>query len=125
MPPQATANFFSEDQSTVILPLTLEPSLESKEMRTVLEEITEIVEKNTDLTLNITGPAGIAVDSLNLFSRADIVLLLSTVGIILILLVVIYRSPLLALIPLIAAAFVYEVVNQVLGLMGASRIGYK
>ena len=64
MPPQATANFFSKDQSTVILPLTLEPSLESKEMRTVLEEITEIVEKNTDLTLNITGPAGIAVDSL-------------------------------------------------------------
>ena len=46
-------------------------------------------------------------------------MLLSTVGIILILLVVIYRSPLLALIPLIAAAFVYEVVNQVLGLMGA------
>ncbi|MEH7176958.1 MMPL family transporter [Neobacillus vireti] len=122
MPPQATANFFSEDQSTVILPLTLDPSLESKEMRTVLEEVTEIVEKNTDLTLNITGPAGIAVDSLNLFSRADIVLLLSTVGIILILLVVIYRSPLLALIPLIAAAFVYEVVNQVLGLMGAAGL---
>ena len=122
MPPQATASFFSKDQSTVILPLTLEPSLESKEMRTVLEEITEIVEKNTDLTLNITGPAGIAVDSLNLFSRADIVLLLSTVGIILILLVVIYRSPLLALIPLIAAAFVYEVVNQVLGLMGAAGL---
>ncbi|MDR7078557.1 RND superfamily putative drug exporter [Neobacillus niacini] len=122
MPPQATVSFFSEDQTTLILPLTLEPSLESKEMRTVLEEITEIVKKNTDLTLNITGPAGIAVDSLNLFSRADIVLLLSTVGIILILLVVIYRSPLLALIPLIAAAFVYEVVNQVLGLMGASGL---
>lgn len=122
MPPQATVSFFSEDQTTLILPLTLEPSLESKEMRTVLEEITEIVKKKTDLTLNITGPAGIAVDSLNLFSRADIVLLLSTVGIILILLVVIYRSPLLALIPLIAAAFVYEVVNQVLGLMGASGL---
>jgi putative drug exporter of the RND superfamily len=122
MPPQATTNFFSEDQTTLILPLTLEPSLESKEMRTVLEKITKIVEKNTDLTLNITGPAGIAVDSLNLFSRADIVLLLSTVGIILILLIVIYRSPLLALIPLIAAVFVYEVVNQVLGLMGAAGL---
>ena len=30
---------------------------------------------------SVTGPAGIAVDTLNLFSRADIVLLLSTVGI--------------------------------------------
>lgn len=62
------------------------------------------------------------MDTLNLFSRADIVLLLSTVGLILILLIVIYRSPLLALIPLLAAAFVYEVVNQTLGIMGKSGL---
>ena len=71
---------------------------------------------------SVTGPAGIAVDTLNLFSRADIVLLLSTVGIILILLIVIYRSPLLALIPLLATAFVYEVVYQTLGLMGKAGL---
>ena len=70
----------------------------------------------------VTGPAGIAVDTLNLFSRADIVLLLSTVGIVLVLLIVIYRSPLLALIPLLATAFVYEVVNQTLGLMGKAGL---
>ena len=71
---------------------------------------------------SVTGPAGIAVDTLNLFSRADIVLLLSTVGIVLILLIVIYRSPLLALIPLLATAFVYLVVNQTLGLMGKAGL---
>ncbi len=122
MPPQATANFFSKDQSTLILPITFESSLESKELRTQQEKISEIVKKDTELTLYITGPAGIAVDSLNLFSRADLVLLFSTVGLILILLIVIYRSPLLALIPLIAAAFVYQVVNQVLGLMGMAGL---
>lgn len=122
MPPQATASFFSEDQTTLILPLTFEPTLESKEMRTSQEKISEIVKDSTDLTLNITGPAGIAVDSLNLFSRADVVLILSTVGLILVLLVVIYRSPLLALIPLLAAGFVYEVVNQTLGLMGKAGL---
>jgi putative drug exporter of the RND superfamily len=122
MPPQATANFFAKDQSTLILPITFESSLESKELRTRQEEISEIVKKETNLTLYITGPAGIAVDSLNLFSRADFVLLFSTVGLILILLIVIYRSPLLAFIPLIAAAFVYEVVNQVLGLMGKAGL---
>ena len=73
-------------------------------------------------TLYVTGPAGIAVDSLNLFSRADLVLIMSTVGLILILLIVIYRSPLLALIPLLAATFVYEVVNQTLGLMGKAGL---
>lgn len=122
LPPQATANFFSEDKSTVILPLTFEPDFESKEMRTSQEKISEIVKDSTDLTLNITGPAGIAVDSLNLFSRADVVLLLSTVGLILMLLIVIYRSPLLALIPLLAAVFVYEVVNQIVGLMGKAGL---
>ncbi|MEH7250941.1 MMPL family transporter [Neobacillus niacini] len=122
MPPQATVNFFSEDKSTLILPLTFESSLESKELRTQQEKISEIVSKDTELTLYITGPAGIAVDSLNLFSRADLVLLFSTVGLILVLLIVIYRSPLLALIPLIAAAFVYQVVNQVLGLMGMAGL---
>lgn len=122
MPPQAIVNFFSKDQSTLILPITFDSSLESKEIRSAQEEINEIVEKNTDLTLFTTGPAGIAVDSLNLFSRADFVLLFSTVGLILILLIVIYRSPLLALIPLLAASFVYEVVNQVLGLFGMAGL---
>lgn len=122
LPPQATANFFSEDKSTLILPLTFEPEFDSKKMRTSQEKISEIVKEKTDLALNITGPAGIAVDSLNLFSRADVVLLLSTVGLILILLIVIYRSPLLALIPLLAAVFVYEVVNQIVGLMGKAGL---
>lgn len=122
LPPQATESFFSEDMSTVILPVTFEAAFEAKEMRTSQEKMLEMAEESTNLTLTITGPAGIAVDALDLFSRADVVLLLSTVGLILVLLIVIYRSPLLALIPLLAAAFVYEVVNQVLGLMGKAGL---
>ncbi|WP_391558607.1 MMPL family transporter [Robertmurraya sp.] len=122
LPPQATESFFSEDKSTVILPVTFEADFEAKEMRASQEKMMEITEESTDLTLTITGPAGISVDALDLFSRADVVLLLSTVGLILVLLIVIYRSPLLALIPLLAAAFVYEVVNQVLGLMGKAGL---
>src|SRR5699024_11288830 len=79
-------------------------------------------EHTADRELFITGPAGIAVDSLNLFSRADLVLLLSTIGIILLLLILIYRSPFLAFIPLLAAVFVYGVVNQILGLLGKAGV---
>ncbi|WP_442598778.1 MMPL family transporter [Neobacillus sp. D3-1R] len=122
LPPQATAGFFSEDGKTAVIPLSFDSALETKELRTGLEQLQKLTDKSTNLTLKITGPAGIAVDSLNLFSRADIVLLLSTVGLILILLIVIYRSPLLAFIPLLAAAFVYEVVNQTLGLMGKAGL---
>jgi putative drug exporter of the RND superfamily len=122
MPPHVAANFISKDQTTVIIPLTFESSLENKEIRSSLEKVYDLSAKTTDYSLYITGPAGIGVDTLNLFSRADLVLLFSTVGLILILLIVIYRSPLLALIPLLAAAFVYEVVNQILGLMGKAGV---
>ncbi|QFF97774.1 MMPL family transporter [Psychrobacillus glaciei] len=118
LPPQALAGFFSEDKETAVIPLSFEPSLDTKDLEAGIEKVKTIVQDQTKMTVYMTGPAGIAVDTLNLFSRADIVLLLSTVGIVLILLIVIYRSPLLALIPLIATAFVYEVVNQILGLFG-------
>ncbi|SMO76168.1 MMPL family transporter [Melghirimyces algeriensis] len=118
LPPQAQVDFISEDKRTVMIPLIFDPSFESKELRESKESMEEIAAEYDGFELYMTGPAGIAVDSLDLFSRADLVLLFSTIGIILILLIVIYRSPLLALIPLLAAAFVYEMANQLLGLMG-------
>jgi RND superfamily putative drug exporter len=122
LPPQATEGFFSEDRTTAVIPLIFESSLDIDEIKEAQGKIQKIAEESPDLTLYITGPAGIATDAVDLFSRADIVLLLSTVGIILILLIVIYRSPLLAFIPLIAAGFVYFVVNQILGLMGMAGL---
>ncbi|QHS24254.1 MMPL family transporter [Virgibacillus sp. MSP4-1] len=122
LPPQSVRGFFSEDQTTAVLPVSFDASLETEELDAGLSEIKSITSEQTDLSLNVTGPAGIAVDTTELFKRADVVLLLSTVALILVLLIVIYRSPLLALIPLIAAAFVYEVVNQVLGLIGKAGL---
>ncbi len=122
LPPQAAASFFSEDKTTAVIPLTFDSSIETKEMRTSIERINKVIKDSSDLKLYVTGPAGIATDTLDLFSRADFVLLFSTVGLILVLLIVIYRSPLLALIPLLAAVFVYEVVTQILGIMGASGL---
>ena len=122
LPPQAAAGFFSEDKTTAVIPMTFAEGLESRDLRDRLEQIQELAENSDAWTLYVTGPAGIAVDSLNLFSKADVVLIMSTVGLILILLVVIYRSPLLALIPLLAASFVYLVVNQTLGLMGKAGL---
>jgi len=122
LPPQALAGFFSEDKETAVIPLSFVNSLETADLEVALDEIKKIVSDETGSAVYMTGPAGIAVDTTNLFERADIVLLLSTVGIILILLIVIYRSPLLALIPLLAAGIIYQVVNQLLGIMGASGL---
>ena len=122
LPPQALAGFFSEDQKTAVVPLNFITSLETAELEKSLEEIRDIVLEDTGADVYITGPAGIAVDTTNLFERADLVLILATVGIILILLIVIYRSPLLAIIPLLAAGIVYQVVNQLLGILGAGGL---
>lgn len=122
LPLQAIDSFFSEDRTTALLPLSFEPSLENRDIKESLENIYALLDEKAAYTLNITGPAGIAKDTLDLFTRADIVLLLSTIGIILILLISIYRSPFLALIPLLAAGIVYTVVNQVLGIMGKAGV---
>jgi putative drug exporter of the RND superfamily len=122
LPPQAIQGFFSEDQTTALIPIIFDAALETKEIGESKNQIIEIVEEGSDVTLYVTGPAGIATDSLDLFSRADLVLIFSTVGLILLLLIVIYRSPLLAFIPLLAAVFVYQVVMQLLGLLGKSGL---
>lgn len=118
LPPQAAASFFAKDGKTVVVPVTYKGSLESKEIEALNKDIRQLVNNKSAMKLYITGPAGIAADTLALFSRADVVLLLSTVGLILVLLIVIYRSPLLALIPLVVAGMVYGVVGQLLGLLG-------
>ncbi|WP_102028823.1 MMPL family transporter [Salirhabdus sp. Marseille-P4669] len=122
IPPEAVASFLSEDRTTGVVPFGFDSNMEIDALEVSLEQVTKISEQGKNLSVTITGPAGIAVDTVNLFSRADIVLILSTVGLILILLIIIYRSPLLALIPLLAAGFVYGVVNQILGLFGAAGL---
>jgi putative drug exporter of the RND superfamily len=126
LPAPALEGFKSEDKSTMIVPMTLDPAADNRQIGDAVEEVAaignQVAEGLTDMTFRITGPAGIAGDTLKLFERADIVLLLATIGIILLLLIAIYRSPLLALIPLLATAIVYQVVNQTIALMGAGGL---
>jgi putative drug exporter of the RND superfamily len=126
LPPQALSGFISEDKSTMIVPMELEQGLGNDEYAEINDRATEIgtgiADKLESTSFYITGPAGIAGDTIKLFERADFMLLLATVGIILILLIVIYRSPLLAIIPLLATVIVYQVVNQSVALMGAGGL---
>ena len=120
IPMEQRDSFVSEDNKTFFLPLILEGQLESKEIHEKVEEIKGNVSSIIPPSFNIyyTGPAGIASDTIDLFSQADVVLLLATVGIIFILLIIIYRSLLLAIIPLIGAGIVYGVVDRLIGLTG-------
>ncbi len=116
--------FLSDDEKTFFVPITMPEGLEGSELHDLIGTMKDKVSKQveSDVELSWTGPAAIAADAIELFSRADVVLLLSTIGIILILLLVIYRSPLLTLIPLVAAAIVYAVVDRVIGLSASAGL---
>lgn len=125
LPPQALAVFTSEDQSTIIVPMNLEAGLGNHQYAEINDEASRLgneIAKGLSTDFYITGPAGIAGDTIKLFEQADFVLMLATVGIILLLLIVIYRSPLLAIIPLLATVIVYQVVNQSVALLGAGGL---
>jgi RND superfamily putative drug exporter len=57
----------------------------------------------------VTGPAGIAADLDKVANEAGRTLLIATLGLVLILLLLVYRAPLLALLPLIAVGVAYIV----------------
>src|SRR5690625_2851165 len=115
---------FSEDDTTLIFNLTLEEGIDSGQSHDTLDQLQDKMDAIglDGMEMEITGPAGISADTISLFRNADVVLILSTVALIFIILILIYRSPLLAITPLIIAAIVYGVVDRVLGLVGKYNI---
>ncbi|OCS91051.1 MMPL family transporter [Caryophanon latum] len=126
LPQPAVESFISEDRTTMMVPMMLEANLGNSAYSEINDHATEIGTKTAESLQStqfyITGPAGIAGDTTKLFEQADFTLLLATIGIILVLLIVIYRSPLLAFIPLLATVIIYQVANQSVALMGAAGL---
>ncbi|GIP41420.1 membrane protein [Paenibacillus sp. J31TS4] len=127
LPPAAKTSMLSESKTTLILPVSLKDNLERKVINQTVKDLNVLAENELKdaggLQLSITGPAGIVADLSNIFASADVVLLLATIGLIFVLLILIYRSPLLAFVPLIGAALVYEVVNKTIGIAGSLGMG--
>lgn len=126
LPPPVLKGLESKDGSTFILPMNLQAGLGNSVYAEINEQASkignDIAKTFEDTKFYITGPAGIAGDTIKLFEQADFVLLLATIVIILVLLIAIYRSPLLAIIPLLATVIVYQVVNQAVAMMGAAGL---
>ncbi|MCX6373012.1 MAG: MMPL family transporter [Actinobacteria bacterium] len=66
------------------------------------------------MQVRVTGPGGLITDVYRIFLNADVKLLLGTVMLVLILLLVIYRSPVLPFVPLLAVGFGYFVAGGIL-----------
>lgn len=129
IPIQALIQAASEDGMALTTPLFFKDDASTEELQQSLESlkttITDITEQNPfeeklseqGLHVRLTGPVGIQTDAVELFSQADFTLLISTVLLVLVLLIVLYRSPILAVVPLIGVGFAYGLISPLLGFM--------
>ncbi len=120
-PGAAERGLASADGTTALafVPITAE-TIEGIE--SVVDEIRSVVDSRPDSALEtfVTGPAGFTVDAVDIFGQIDGTLLIASTVLILFLLIIIYRSPLIAVVPLlvvgvayaIAAGFVYLLVSE-------------
>ncbi|MCX6363895.1 MAG: MMPL family transporter [Actinobacteria bacterium] len=72
------------------------------------------------MQVRVTGPGGLITDVYRIFLNADVKLLLGTVILVLVLLLIIYRSPVLAFVPLLAVGFGYFVAGGILALIATA-----
>jgi putative drug exporter of the RND superfamily len=66
------------------------------------------------MQVRVTGPGGLITDVYEIFLNADIKLLVGTVLLVLVLLLLIYRSPILPFVPLVTVGFGYFVAGGIL-----------
>lgn len=130
MPLPALQQFSSEDGSTLSQPIAFAEATETELLKENMEKIKEMaaaaigsdpfqvsIQDATELSARISGPVGISIDATELFQNADFVLMAATVLLVLVLLLLIYRSPILAIIPLVGVGFAYAVTSPLLGWM--------
>lgn len=133
LPPQALMGSVSENGKSIVTPIFFEEDIDTDVLKENYEELKKVTEEITGenpfdteslsddgLHARFSGPAGISVDATDLFASADFKLMTATVIIILVILLVIYRSPILAIIPLVVVSIAYLVVSPVLGWMAES-----
>ena len=116
----------SEDGSTAIL-LVRTNTTDSDLIQDNVEAIREVAPDHDapagELRAYVSGVAGIVSDSIEVFESIDTTLLLVTVSLVLVLLLAIYRSPVVALVPLFVVAVAYGIAAAaVYGLVEAGAV---
>ncbi|MEU9089215.1 MMPL family transporter [Streptomyces sp. NPDC048428] len=100
-PPRAVP---SEDGTTLMYPVsTTEPGQDDEARTAFVDEVRETVKGGGGLSVEVGGPGALNADAQKVYGSLGGPLLYTTVAVVAILLILIYRSPLLWLVPLVVA----------------------
>ncbi len=128
-PMQALMKSASEDGAALTTPVFFNKAASTEDLQTELDNLHQRIEEKAGdqivkgdldeagLHVRFTGAAGIQTDATALFSNADVTLLIGTVVLVLVLLIMLYRSPILSVVPLIAVGMAYGFISPLLGFM--------
>src|SRR5699024_2880629 len=128
-PVEALIGSASEDEEALTTPVFFDGGTTTDEYKVILEDLRSLIEEKADedltqkdldeagLHVRFSGPVGIQTDTVSLFSNADMTLLMATVAIVFALLIILYRSPILAFVPLLAVVIAYGLVSPLLGFL--------
>jgi RND superfamily putative drug exporter len=131
-PGQRITAFPSEDGKAILASVPLDGNSLTKLLpneEPVLPAIVEALRedlgplaKENNLTAYVTGPGGIFGDLFGAFGDIDSTLLLTTLGVVAVILIVVYRSPILWIIPLLSALFALSTAGGIVYLLAKNDI---
>ncbi len=88
----------------------------------IVDSIREAAKEVEDLQINVTGGGGILADSFGAFGAIDTTLLFTTLSVVAVILIVVYRSPLLWIFPLLSAVIALAVAGAIVYLLAKEEI---
>lgn len=131
-PGQSISVFPSQDGDAILANIPLDGQAISKLLpndepvlpaliEALREDVKEIAEAN-GYTHYVTGPGGLLGDLFSAFGTIDSTLLLTTLAVVAIILIVVYRSPILWIIPLLSALFALSMAGGIVYLLAKNDI---
>jgi putative drug exporter of the RND superfamily len=123
--PQAAGDLISADNTTMTIVSSISGSTDEEAFTDTVTTIRDFTAQfdGADLDVRVSGPAGLIVDLTAVFADIDGFLLLVTASLVLVLLLIIYRSPIVAMVPLISVGWVFAMADS-LGAWLATTVGF-
>ncbi|HEX5017482.1 MAG TPA: MMPL family transporter [Actinomycetes bacterium] len=120
----------SEDGEALLVTVTLDEAKASEpyeDATSPLVKATEAIRDSAsdelaDLQVNVTGPGGLLADQVEVFGEIDTTLLMATAIVVAIILILVYRSPFLWLLPLVSAGIALGMASGIIYALAVNDI---